>query len=163
MQVTLNNLLLMPPEDACSNRFRILGLCLRNKMAIEKFDLIQSFLCLPKQRRVMAEGIKDKKTVVGHGFECNVYLLSIAERKTKLVGTSCQFYRVWEGCEDLVKKRYDDNFEQRSVKQFYKSRNKWRAVDLISIQDEEDTTPSEITSNHSSRGGGLLNNHLSGK
>ncbi|GKF69424.1 hypothetical protein Tco_0202481, partial [Tanacetum coccineum] len=63
------------------------------------------------------------------------------------------YLKVW-GCEDLVKRDTPDKLEQRSVKyaEFFEKRLinqkiSGRAVDLKEIQDEEDTTPSKITSN----------------
>ncbi|GJW18915.1 retrotransposon protein, putative, ty1-copia subclass [Tanacetum coccineum] len=59
---------------------------------------------------------------------------------------------VW-GCEALVKRDTPDKLEQRSVKCIFIGYPKemmelsGRAVDLEEIQEEEDTTPSEITSN----------------
>ncbi|GJU88115.1 hypothetical protein Tco_1300538 [Tanacetum coccineum] len=51
------------------------------------------------------------------------------------------YLKVW-GCEALVKRDTPDKLEQRS------SRNQWGwAVMIEEIQEEEDTTPSEITSN----------------
>ncbi|GKC17500.1 retrotransposon protein, putative, ty1-copia subclass [Tanacetum coccineum] len=63
------------------------------------------------------------------------------------------YLKVW-GCEALVKRDTLDKLEQRSVKyaEFFEKRliNQeigGRAVDLEEIQEEEDTTPSKITSN----------------
>ncbi|GKB35426.1 retrotransposon protein, putative, ty1-copia subclass, partial [Tanacetum coccineum] len=63
------------------------------------------------------------------------------------------YLKVW-GCEALVKRDTPDKLEQRSVKyaEFFEKRLisqeiSGRAVDLEEIQEEEDTTPSEITSN----------------
>ncbi|GKB28946.1 retrotransposon protein, putative, ty1-copia subclass [Tanacetum coccineum] len=63
------------------------------------------------------------------------------------------YLKVW-GCEALVKRDTPDKLEQRSVKyaKFFEKRLisqeiSGRAVDLKEIQEEEDTTPSEITSN----------------
>ncbi|GKC93791.1 retrotransposon protein, putative, ty1-copia subclass [Tanacetum coccineum] len=52
------------------------------------------------------------------------------------------YLKVW-GCEALVKRVTPDKLEQRSVNQEISG----RAVDLEEIQEEEDTTPSENTSN----------------
>ncbi|GKF29864.1 retrotransposon protein, putative, ty1-copia subclass, partial [Tanacetum coccineum] len=63
------------------------------------------------------------------------------------------YLKVW-GCEALEKRDTPDNLEQRSVKyaEFFEKRLisqeiSGRAVDLEEIQEEEDTTPSEIPSN----------------
>ncbi|GJW07825.1 putative RNA-directed DNA polymerase [Tanacetum coccineum] len=63
------------------------------------------------------------------------------------------YLKVW-GCEALVKRDTPDKLEQRSVKyaEFFEKRLisqeiSERAVDLEEIQEEEDTTPSKITSN----------------
>ncbi|GJR79122.1 hypothetical protein Tco_0149907 [Tanacetum coccineum] len=69
------------------------------------------------------------------------------------------YLKVW-GCEALVKRDMPDKLVQRSVKCIFIGYPKETmvkksvegGVDLEQIQKEEDTTPSEITSNSSSRG-----------
>ncbi|GJY03914.1 hypothetical protein Tco_0369854 [Tanacetum coccineum] len=61
------------------------------------------------------------------------------------------YLKVW-GCEALVKRDTPDKLEQRSVwlntlRSSISQEISRRAVDLEEIQEEEDTTPSEITSN----------------
>ncbi|GKA96155.1 retrotransposon protein, putative, ty1-copia subclass [Tanacetum coccineum] len=62
------------------------------------------------------------------------------------------YLKVW-GCEALVKRDTPDKLKQRSVKCIFIGYPKEtmeisvRAVDLEEIQEEEDTSPSEITSN----------------
>ncbi|GJU58179.1 retrotransposon protein, putative, ty1-copia subclass [Tanacetum coccineum] len=61
------------------------------------------------------------------------------------------YLKVW-GCEALVKRDTPDNYGKRYYAEFFEKRLisqeiSGRAVDLEEIQEEEDTTPSEITSN----------------
>ncbi|GKE55159.1 retrotransposon protein, putative, ty1-copia subclass, partial [Tanacetum coccineum] len=63
------------------------------------------------------------------------------------------YLKVW-GCEALVKRDTPDKLEQRSIKhaEFFEKRLinqeiSGRAIDLEEIQEEEDTSPFEITSN----------------
>ncbi|GKA46116.1 hypothetical protein Tco_0738912 [Tanacetum coccineum] len=51
------------------------------------------------------------------------------------------------GCEALVKRDTPDNLNKESAFSISQTKISGRAVDLEEIQEEEDTTPSEITSN----------------
>ncbi|GJT20307.1 retrotransposon protein, putative, ty1-copia subclass [Tanacetum coccineum] len=75
--------------------------------------------------------------------------------------SNLSYLKVWE-CEALVKRDMPDKLEQRSVKyaEFFEKRLinqeiSGRAVDLEEIQEEEDTTPFEITSNIPQEGEGF--------
>ncbi|GJX65861.1 retrotransposon protein, putative, ty1-copia subclass [Tanacetum coccineum] len=84
---------------------------------------------------------------VGHWKkECPVYLLSCTKKRKQCLGNVRLFVKRIR----LDKLDIDLLSYAESLRRSHKSRNQWvggRLVDLEEIQEEEDTTPSEITSN----------------
>ncbi|GJY00349.1 retrotransposon protein, putative, ty1-copia subclass [Tanacetum coccineum] len=129
---------------------------------VEKFDLIQSFhACKQEEGKPVADYILKMKGYVENGTNYNMHNMgkTVGEIHALLIEYEKGLLKSWKTPQGnpqrnevyyfyftinkIVVARYAEFFEKRLISQEISR----RAVDLEEIQEEEDTTPSEITSN----------------
>ncbi|GJS33658.1 retrotransposon protein, putative, ty1-copia subclass [Tanacetum coccineum] len=151
-----------PGDEKSANGIEELKSMFEKQAGVEKFDLIQSFhACKQEEGKPVADYILKMKGYVENGTNYNMHNMgkTVGEIHALLIEYEKGLLKSWKTPQGnpqrnevyyfyftinkIVVARYAEFFKKRLISQEISR----RAVDLEEIQEEEDTTPSEITSN----------------